>query len=191
MNIRNSACACLLLLLASMGASSWAAGSLLEAYSPAECSMWYLEDALLEDLARPQSALSASPKLHQVLTDNLQSAMAKGFDAQLLRGQAFPKKKGQEPKAEQISEIGCIRQQRLVGSGNDSGLQCHVEVGNRISTYVFQTLPKQRANELESYGCTGDCVGYPVLVVHQTPWEDGPASRRQKRASTEYAKRCL
>jgi len=191
MNIRYCVFACLWPILVMMGSSAWAAGSLLEAYSPLECSVWYLEDALPEDLARPQSARSGTPKLRQVLSSNLKSATVNGVKSHLFMGQSFPKKRNQEPKPDQTFEIGCILQTPPVGSGTDSRLQCHVDVGNRIVTHVFQTLPKQKKNDLESYGCLGDCTGYPVLVVHETPWEDGPASLRQKRASAEYAKRCL
>lgn len=153
--------------------------------------MWSLDDALPEDLTQLQSALSGTPKLRKTLTKALQQAGAQGSETRLFMGQAFPRRKNQHPPAEQTHDVGCIRIQPYVGSGKETRLQCHIEIGDHIETYVFPELPLQQKNELASYGCTGECTGYPVLVVHEMPWEDGPASRRQKRASTEYAKRCF
>lgn len=182
---------CLLLVFAAMASSALSAGTPLEAYSPVGCSVWSLQDALPEDLAEPRSALSGTPELRKRLSADLRDARAKGGEPGLFMGQAFPKKKGLQPRAEQIHEVGCIRTQAPAGSGQDRRLQCHVEAGGRMEAYVFHILPPQKKNELDSYGCKGECSGYPMLVVHEMPWEDGPPSRRQARASSEYVRRCL
>lgn len=181
----------LLLVLAAVASPTFSAGTPLEAYSPVECSIWSLEDALPEDLARSHSARSSPPGLRQALSAGIRDARARGDEPELFTGQAFPKRKGPLPRTAQTQAIGCLRIQIPSGSGKDRHLQCHVEVSGRLETYVFRALPPQMRNEPKSYGCEGECSAYPVRVVHEMPWEDGAASRRQRRASLEYAKRCL
>lgn len=182
---------CLLLFSAVVTSSAFSAGTPLEAYSPVGCSVWSLEDALPEDLTPPHSALPGTSRLRQVLSAGFRDALTRGAEPVLFMGQAFPKKKGLQPRTEQIYEVGCIRMQTPAGSGQDRRLQCHVEAGGRMEAYVFHILPPEQKNEPESYACKGECSGYPVLVVHAMPWEDGAASRQQARASSEYARRCL
>ena len=190
MKISGHVRAFLLPILLTVFSVAWAGGTPLEAYSPETCMVWSLEGVLPEDQNRPQSALSGTEKLRKTLGKELQQARAQGSEPRLFMGQAFPRKKNQQPPPEQTHDVGCIRIQPYVGSGKEPRLQCHIATGDHIETYVFPELPPQKKNELASYGCTGECAGYPVVVVHEMPWEDGSASRRQKRASTEYAKRC-
>lgn len=191
MIVSNHRFACIFTILAVAASSTFAGGTPMEAYGPLDCAVWSLEDALPDDLTQDSSARSGAPKLRQVLSASLQKARSKGGEPVLFLGQTFPKKKAQQPKMEEIHEVGCIRQPVPSASGNTHSLQCFVEMGVHIQTYAFYELPPQGKNALASYACVGECASYPVLAVHEMPWEDGSASSRQKRASAAYAKRCL
>jgi hypothetical protein len=191
MNIRDYLQVFPLYIFAAAPSLALAAGTPLEAYNPASCMFWILEDAIPEDLNQQDSAFSGSPRLRDDLNQALQRARAQGSAPRLFMGKAFSNRKDLKPSDDQIHDVGCILMQPTPGSGKESKLQCHIEIDDRVNSYVFRKLPPQKKYELASYGCIGKCTDYPVPVIHEMPWEDGSTSRRQERASTEYAKRCL